>query len=180
MNTDEYEISIGREISLCRRFVKKLGNLLHKREKQYGMTTEAFLRAMEEGRLSEQIHFRVWREEYRDLRYWQKLLNHARRRGLKGEGTPSRSLKDRRAGTARDGLMTGGEKSYAKPVQKNEQDDPKANTPPDQLLFHWQKGLIFHLFHFSRQLGAAGRFLLLHHCILLMICQAASDAPSFA
>jgi len=75
MHTDEYEISIGREISLCRRFVKKLGNLLHKREKQYGMTTEAFLRAMEEGRLSEQIHFRVWREEYRDLQYWQKMLN---------------------------------------------------------------------------------------------------------
>jgi len=75
MHTDEYEISIGREITLCRKFVKQLKNSLHERAKRYGMTTEAFLQALEQGGLSEQSHFRIWRKEYQDLRYWQKMLN---------------------------------------------------------------------------------------------------------
>jgi hypothetical protein len=75
MHTDEYEISIGREISLCRRFVKQLSNSLNKWEKQYGMTTGALLQALEEGRLNERSHFRSWRENYQDLQYWQKMLN---------------------------------------------------------------------------------------------------------
>jgi hypothetical protein len=75
MHTDEYEISIAREISLCRTFVKRLRSSLLRREKQYGMTTEAFLQAMEEGRLSEQRHLQIWRKEYQDLQYWQKMLN---------------------------------------------------------------------------------------------------------
>ncbi len=75
MHTDEYEISIGREMTLCRKVVKTLRNSLHKREKQYAMTTEAVLRALDEGRISEQSHFRDWRKEYQDLQYWQKLLS---------------------------------------------------------------------------------------------------------
>lgn len=50
MHTDEYEISTGREISLCRNMIKKLKKSLEKREKQYGMTTAALLQAMELGR----------------------------------------------------------------------------------------------------------------------------------
>ena len=75
MHTDEYEISMGREITLCRTFVNQLRSSLLRREKQYGMTTEAFLQALEEGRLSEQSHLRSWRKEYQDLQYWQKMLN---------------------------------------------------------------------------------------------------------
>jgi hypothetical protein len=75
VHTDEYEISIGREITLCRKFVKQLRHSLHRRENQYGMTTEAFLQALEQGQLCEQGHFRTWRQEYQDLQYWQKVLN---------------------------------------------------------------------------------------------------------
>jgi len=75
VHTDEYEISMGREINLCRKFVKQLRSSLLRRERQYGMTTEAFLQALEEGQLSEQSHFRSWRQEYQDLHYWQKMLN---------------------------------------------------------------------------------------------------------
>jgi hypothetical protein len=75
MHTDEYEISIGREISLCRRFVKYFHNLLHEWEKQYGMTTEDFLQVLEQGEFGEQSDFRSWHKEYQYLRYWQKMLN---------------------------------------------------------------------------------------------------------
>jgi hypothetical protein len=74
MHTDEYEISMGREIALCRRMVRQLKDALDRREKQCGMTTEAFLQALEEGRLSEPHSLQIWKQEYQDLRYWQKTL----------------------------------------------------------------------------------------------------------
>jgi hypothetical protein len=74
MHTDEYEISLGREIAFCRKMVKKLKDSLARREKQGGMTTEAFLQALEEGRLSEQHPKESWTKEYRELQFWQKTL----------------------------------------------------------------------------------------------------------
>jgi hypothetical protein len=74
MHTDEYEISIGREISLCRKMIRKLEKSLGKLERQYGMTTAAFLRALEEGRLSARLPIQRWNLEYRELQLWQKRL----------------------------------------------------------------------------------------------------------
>ncbi len=74
MHTDEYEISIGREIANCRRRVSQLKDSLERREKQYGMTTTAFLQALEEGCLPEQYPEQRWNQEYQELQYWQKIL----------------------------------------------------------------------------------------------------------
>ena len=74
MHSDEYEISIGREIAFCRKMVRQLKDSLERREKQGGMTTPAFLQALEEGRLSEQHPIQGWNQEYQELRYWQKML----------------------------------------------------------------------------------------------------------
>ena len=74
MHTDEYEISIGREIAFCRKMVRQLKDSLERREKQCGMTTEAFLQALEEGCLSEQHPIQSWNQEYQELQYWQKIL----------------------------------------------------------------------------------------------------------
>jgi hypothetical protein len=74
MHTDEYEISIGREIAFCRKMVRQLKGSLERREKQCGMTTEAFLQTLEEGCLSEQHPIQSWSQEYQELRYWQKML----------------------------------------------------------------------------------------------------------
>ncbi|MCK9377757.1 MAG: hypothetical protein M0P73_16620 [Syntrophobacterales bacterium] len=74
MHTDEYEMSIGREIAFCRKMVKQLKDSLERREKQGGMTTEAFLRALEEEGLSEQPPIQSWKQEYQYLQYWQKTL----------------------------------------------------------------------------------------------------------
>jgi hypothetical protein len=74
MHTDEYEISIGREIALCRKMVRRLKDSLERREKQCGLTTEAFLEAFEKGCLSEQQPIQSWNQEYQKLQYWQKML----------------------------------------------------------------------------------------------------------
>jgi hypothetical protein len=74
MHTDEYEISIGREMALCRRMVRKLKDSLERREKHCGMTTAVFLQALEEGCLSEQHSLESWKQEYQRLQYWQKML----------------------------------------------------------------------------------------------------------
>lgn len=74
MHTDEYEISLGREIAFCRKRVRQLKNSLERREKQGGMTTAAVLQALEEGGRSEEQPMLDWRQEYQDLHYWQKTL----------------------------------------------------------------------------------------------------------
>ena len=74
MHTDEYEISLGREIASCRKKVRQLQDALERREKQCGMTTEAFLQTIEAGCPSEPHPLQSWRQEYQELLYWQKLL----------------------------------------------------------------------------------------------------------
>jgi len=74
MHTDEYEISIGREIALCRKMVRRLQDALARREKQCGMTTAAFLQSLEAGSRSEPQPMQGWSQEYQELRYWQKML----------------------------------------------------------------------------------------------------------
>jgi hypothetical protein len=75
MHTDEYEISIGREIALCQKMVRRLKDSLARREKQWGMTTEAFLLALKEGCLSAPHPLQGWEREYQELHYWQKTLS---------------------------------------------------------------------------------------------------------
>ncbi len=75
MHTDEYEISIGREITLCRKMVRKLKDSLARWEKQCGITTEAFLQALEDGRLPKDYPGQSWSQAYQELQYWQKTLS---------------------------------------------------------------------------------------------------------
>ncbi len=74
MHTDEYEISIGREIAFCRKMVRQLQNSLEKREKQYGMATAEFLQTLKEGSLSEKHPMETWNQDYQELQYWQRVL----------------------------------------------------------------------------------------------------------
>ena len=74
MHTDEYEISITKEIGVCRRFVKQLERALEKREQRHGMTTESFMQAYEEGRPENVEDLDGWSKDYRELQYWSKML----------------------------------------------------------------------------------------------------------
>jgi hypothetical protein len=74
MHTDEYEISLGREIALCRKMVRRLKESLKRREKQGGMTTEAFLQTFAGAGLAEQPSINIWNQEYQELKMWVKRL----------------------------------------------------------------------------------------------------------
>jgi len=75
MHTDEYEISVGREIVLCRKVIDRLTKALREKEKKYGMSTEEFLTAFMEGRLLEiRKDFGIWAEDARELENWRKKL----------------------------------------------------------------------------------------------------------
>jgi hypothetical protein len=75
MHTDEYEISIGREISLCRKLIRRLKSSIQKREKRYGISTEGLLKGLDQERLNEtNPDFLKWSRDYRELRNWERML----------------------------------------------------------------------------------------------------------
>jgi hypothetical protein len=74
MHTDEYEISLSREIAICRKMVRRLQDVLHRREKRYGLTTAAALKTLGEGCLAEPLPLESWHQDYQELQYWQKML----------------------------------------------------------------------------------------------------------
>ncbi len=75
METDEYEISIGREIALCRKMIARLQKAIHKRERQHGRTTESVLLALERDQAIERnTDFSKWRKDYQELQTWRARL----------------------------------------------------------------------------------------------------------
>jgi hypothetical protein len=76
MHTDEYEISIRREMTLCLSIIKRLKNAIGRKERQYGMNTEAFLASLEQGRQEDQNRdFLTWRDDHLEMQIWQARLN---------------------------------------------------------------------------------------------------------
>lgn len=75
MNTDEYEISLAREITVCKNIIAKISGELSLLEKQHGMTTADFvIKAREGGGLA--IADRAsWLQEYDALQTWQQRLH---------------------------------------------------------------------------------------------------------
>ena len=86
MNTDEYEISMGREIAHCRNVVRRLRNSILERERKFGMKTEEFLKNFEQDLGGQPCNSTQpagpngaidsvrWREDYRDLQIWEQRL----------------------------------------------------------------------------------------------------------
>ena len=67
MNTDEYEISLAREITVCKNIIAKITKELSRLEAKHGMTALA--------RSSPDIPDRTrWLQEYETLRTWQQRL----------------------------------------------------------------------------------------------------------
>jgi hypothetical protein len=75
MHTDEYEISIGREISLCRKVIGRQEKALLTREKKFKMTTEAFLRTLDQDLQAEKNpDFEMWLKDHEELKIWKQRL----------------------------------------------------------------------------------------------------------
>lgn len=73
MHTDEYEISIGRELYLCKKSIARLQKFLFSMEKKYNMSTSAFIEELKNGKLSDNNEdFKAWLSSYTILKTWEK------------------------------------------------------------------------------------------------------------
>ncbi len=76
MHTDEYEISMSREINWCQKIVDKLLKNLQRREEEHGMSTEAFRQAFEQNKFPEpNADFQDWYRDYQELQIMRKRLD---------------------------------------------------------------------------------------------------------
>lgn len=74
MHTDEYEISLSRELHVCEKKIKKIREVLSGMETKYRMKTEAFAVELGGGNIAGQREdFAVWIREYEALKKWEIL-----------------------------------------------------------------------------------------------------------
>jgi len=74
LQTDEYGISISREITVCKNMIARQRRQLSRFEKQYDITTERMING---GSLKIEINARdmdQWRNEYDGLLTWRQRL----------------------------------------------------------------------------------------------------------
>ncbi len=70
MHTDEYEISLSREIDVCRGRIRTIRKDLRKMEQKYGITTDSFAIGMPGGKVTAADGKR-WAEDIELLRTWE-------------------------------------------------------------------------------------------------------------
>ncbi len=76
MHTDEYEISIAREIIVCKRFTAKLGKRLEAHARQFGANDpdEAARNLGQAVRPISEKELKQWREDIEALAIWAQRL----------------------------------------------------------------------------------------------------------
>ena len=79
MHTDEYEISITREMNHCQQVVKKTREKLGQRQQQYGLAYPEAAKAAAEGRLDLNAkELAQWQEDFEALPVWEQRLEEYR------------------------------------------------------------------------------------------------------
>ena len=77
MHTDEFEISLARELSVCKNTIQRIKKSLGLLERKHNKTTEAFMQELKGGTLNVHSEFQddyeAWRNSYESLRRWQEL-----------------------------------------------------------------------------------------------------------
>lgn len=79
MHTDEYEISIAREVNHCERVVRQTRDKLAARLERYGMDCAAAAEAAAAGRLAiDAKELAAWQEDIEALPRWEQRLEEYR------------------------------------------------------------------------------------------------------
>lgn len=79
MHTDEYEISLNREINHCRAVVKAISKILERQVRHYGLEYAQVVQAKAEGRLAvPDDELAEWRENIEALPVWEQRLQEYR------------------------------------------------------------------------------------------------------
>ncbi len=74
MHTDEYEISLARELNVCDKKILAIKKTLERYEKKYELRTDIFVGKFREGGLSCQSDdFLEWLKESEALKKWETL-----------------------------------------------------------------------------------------------------------
>jgi hypothetical protein len=74
MHTDEYEISLWRELTVCRTSIRKIESFLARMNKKYNIETVTFIRKYRAGQLARSRDFAVWAEKHEALEKWKSTL----------------------------------------------------------------------------------------------------------
>ena len=79
MHTDEYEISISREINHCQQVVKKTRTKLEERKQQFKMEYPEAVIAATDGRLPiQEKELAAWHDDFEALPQWEQRLEEYR------------------------------------------------------------------------------------------------------
>ncbi len=70
MHTDEYEISLFRELGVCEGYVKQYRKVLDGLEACHGMTTELFIERSQGGSLAAFADFTAWQQAFDAWQRW--------------------------------------------------------------------------------------------------------------
>lgn len=74
MHTDEYEISLSRELAVCKSTIKRIKEFFAIMERKHNKTTAQFVEEYDSGKLSEhKDDFEAWRNNYESLKSWEEL-----------------------------------------------------------------------------------------------------------
>lgn len=74
MPYDEYEISLSRELTVCKNTIKRIKETLALMERAHHMSTEEFMKTFEQGALTDKKDdYEAWRVNYESLKRWKAL-----------------------------------------------------------------------------------------------------------
>jgi len=68
MHTDEFEISLSRELNVCKSIVKKLERFLTNMQRKYNIDTELFVEKFKNGEMTNSRDFNAWAENNEALK----------------------------------------------------------------------------------------------------------------
>ena len=73
MHTDEYGITLSREVHICDQKLKEIRRFLIKMENQYDLKTKIFVEEYRKGERRNSKDFSEWYEQYEALLRWKSL-----------------------------------------------------------------------------------------------------------
>jgi hypothetical protein len=77
VHTEGYEISLSRDLSVCRSTIKRIHKTLELLEQKHNLTTEAFMEEVRTGRLREDPDLKddheAWKSSCESLKKWEEL-----------------------------------------------------------------------------------------------------------
>jgi hypothetical protein len=77
MPYDEYEISLARELNLCKNTIQRIQKSLGILERKHNKTTEVFIQELLDNKLIDRPEFKddydAWQSSYDSLKKWQEL-----------------------------------------------------------------------------------------------------------